>query len=331
MKQTGRARVSFRTMTYSELEIPFHKRLKIQMLMNNESSSYLMELLKNEHCDFYSDSAKEKWFSGKRIFPEEVREILLKHYNLTPQISTAEKRLYIGLINEFNTLISKPQGGKLSTCEKKRRQTVANEILCECNSSDEMSFYREEMERNYYIDEITKKFVELPMKKQLVLLENFDVHNRIPWIAWEFVKEYACLNQLGRELFNKYAKKTIVNMGHSPNEFFQSQKESLELFKKMSQIQNTTFENDILSMNGALLIQKLLEKMDTVTFDERTYLENMELYSEIKSDEWGIIAFFVEVGETFDPVDESFLSYIQKKADSVIDLLLDDFDSGNNE
>jgi len=70
MKQTGRARVSFRTMTYSELEIPFHKRLKIQMLMNNESSSYLMELLKNEHCDFYSDSAKEKWFSGKRIFPE---------------------------------------------------------------------------------------------------------------------------------------------------------------------------------------------------------------------------------------------------------------------
>lgn len=45
------------------------------------------------------------------------------------------------------------------------------------------------------------------MKKQLVLLENFDVHNRIPWIAWEFVKEYACLNQLGRELFNKYAKK----------------------------------------------------------------------------------------------------------------------------
>ena len=52
MKQTGRARVSFRTMTYSELEIPFHKRLKIQMLMNNESSSYLMELLKNEHCDF---------------------------------------------------------------------------------------------------------------------------------------------------------------------------------------------------------------------------------------------------------------------------------------
>ena len=99
----------------------------------------------------------------------------------------------------------------------------------------------------------------------------------------------------------------------------------------MSQIQNTTFENDILSRNGALLIQKLLEKMDTVTFDERTYLENMELYSEIKSDEWGIIAFFVEVGETFDPVDESFLSYIQKKADSVIDLLLDDFDLGNNE
>lgn len=60
--------------------------------------------------------------------------------------------------------------------------------------------------------------------------------------------------------------------------------------------------------------------------DERNYLENMHLYSELKSDDLDILTAFIELRKIYGPDRQEFLA-LQEKAYYLMEVFVEDMDS----
>ena len=321
---------------FKHLKFPSLKeRLEIYRLAKNYSQTQMIEEMSSA-LNTSTDNVK-KWLSGSgRQIPREYIEDILRLYDLPPNPTIRERIIYTELDKTYKSIHStasndeKKPNKKLSNDEKEKRRKTITDAVTPYNI-EQASIIEDEIAEEYtYISFILDDFKELPPLKKYILCTYFEVHNRIPQLAWEFVKEYASLNDQGRKIIYDYMERNFSTIEKQQIAFSQEEEKSLLLFKKMTSVNYYNMEEKLKTVKLNSLTDSFSKQLLNLKRPALAYLEDMELYSEIEADEWEIIFYFIQLGTQYNPLDETEFSPLQQKAFDLIDILHDDLKLGLN-
>lgn len=315
------------------------ERLEIYRLDKNCSQTQMIEEM-GSALNTSTDNIR-KWLSGAgRQIPREYVEDILRLYDLFSEPTRLERVIYTKLFTTYGSIHStaskdeKKPNKKLSNAEKEERRKIITDAVTQYNIEQEPIIWDEIMEDENYRSAILEIFKELTLVKKYILDTYFEEHNRIPPIAWNFVKEYASLNDQGRKLIFDYMKRNFSMIEKQQVALSEEEEKSLFLLKKMTKIDVCNLNEFIKTADRDSLTKSLTEsfskKLSNLKISEPIYLEDIELYSEIEADEWEIILYFIQLGTLYNPFDENELSPVQQRAFDLIDILHEDFKLGLN-
>lgn len=311
------------------------ERLEIYRLDKNYSQTQMIDEMSSA-LNTSTDNIK-KWLSGSsRQIPQEYVEDILKLYNLPSNPTYHERVIYTELLTTYgsiHSIVSKDQkkpNKKLSNTEKEERRKTAADSVTQYDIEQEQASYDDAIRWDNYIPVIFENFTELSPLKKYILCTFFEVYNRIPQMAWEFAKEYSCLNDQGQTLIFDYMKRKFSIIEKQRVTFSQEEKMSLSLFKKMAKFDFYNLKEFPKNTDIDSITDSFSKKLLDLNIPAPAYLEDMVLYSEIETDEWEIILYFIQLGTRYNPCDTTELSPVQQKAFELINILYNEFELGFN-
>lgn len=295
--------------------ITLNKWLQICKLREGKSLAKIIEEI-SAKCNVSEFTAKNWFYDQAKRIPKCYKKTILKSCNFPKEPTEAD----LALCSKLEEINATKQKGRISNQKKqrildnakneyemKKREEVFDEVF------DEV--VKEEMYRSAILDDFTK----LPLIKKFILATDFEIHNKIPLLAWEFIKEYSSLNQKRRNIMLISVKEDAQNIRQTI--FSPEEEQNLLLFQEMSKRKFSDLQKRAETVDEDYLATLFAKKLSDLTIPAPLYRDDLDLYSDIEPDEWEILVYFIQSGVMYRPFDWQDLSKKQQDFFNNIDLI----------